>query len=106
MTDTIEAHSKFMRTVDNSEILAGSETLVVPKRGNPALVVTNIGVASYRKEGQTAFSWIGAVRTGNTENIRSPVLAEILPGADMPEACETIYGVVYLVRAQAVCVTN
>jgi len=45
MADAIEAHAKLMRTVNDAEVLAGGETVIVAQRRDPALIVADRGVA-------------------------------------------------------------
>ncbi len=106
MADAIEAHPKLMRTVNDAEVLAGSETLVIARRRNPALIVADRGVAGDIEEGQAAFTRVRPIRSRDAEYFRAPVLPNVGALTDVPHAGETVRGVVEFIGAETVCVTD
>src|SRR5580765_2194928 len=102
MADAIEAHPKLVRTVNDAEVLAGGEALVVARRRNPALIVADRGVARDIEERQAAFPRVRTIRSRNAEYSRAPVLSNVGALTDVPHAGETVSSVVEFIGAETV----
>src|SRR6266851_6615229 len=102
MADAIKTHAELMRTMDDAEVLARGETLVVAIRRDPTLIIANRGVAGDIEERQSAFPGVRPIRSRDAEYIRTPVLSNVSALTDVPHPGETIRRVVQLSGTEAV----